>query len=71
MKMIVGLLSASALFVAGYTFAAQDQGEDNLAQCKQEAEKAGIQEAEMANFIDNCLNDRAGYERAKPGQSDE
>ena len=69
MKMIVSLLSASALLIAGSTFAAQEQAGDAVAQCKQEAKKSGVQEADMSTFIDNCINDKVGYERTKPGEA--
>lgn len=68
MKMIVGLLSASALLIAGSTFAAQERASDPVAQCKQEAQKAAVKEADMATFVDNCINDKVGYERTKPGE---
>lgn len=70
MKMIVSLLSASALLIAGSTFAAQEQGGDAIAQCKQEAKKSGVKEADVATFLDNCINDKVGYERTKPGEAE-
>ena len=70
MKMIVGLLSASAILVAGSSFAAQEQSTDKtVAQCTQQAQKAGVPEQNMDLFIMNCIEDKVGYERTKPGES--
>ena len=67
MKTFFTVLSFIGFTFASPLFAAQANQDDLVAQCTQDAKAAGIQEQDMDAFISNCLDEKVGYEKEKPG----
>jgi len=70
MKTIIAVLSLVGFSLASPLFAAQADQNDLIAKCTQDAKAAGVQQPDMDAFISNCLDEKVGYEKEKPGSSD-
>ena len=65
MKTIITVLSFAGLMFASPLFAADAKANQDslIAQCTKDAKLAGIQEQEMEAFVNNCLDEKIGYEK--------
>ena len=70
MKTIITVLSLVGFSLTSPLFAADANVDPLIAKCTQEAKAAGLQGRDMEAFINNCLDEKVGFEKEKSGGSD-